>query len=258
MEGRAELETFKLTVESGSEAIVSRFGGQLLSWKINGEDMLFDNPAAIYDGGAPIRGGIPICFPWFSKGVELGSTVLLEPSHGVVRNRLWDLVESENDRVVLKCLAASSAGIPLIITAVYQLSSAGLLCEMNIVNTGQANAIFDLCLHTYFATRFPEEVVVEGIVKEGGSTLAVQPPIDKVFAALSSTVQVIQKERTIQIENRGFNKIVVWNPGNSKPKDLPINPVIPEFICVESLTDPLMIESGKAWEGSVAYSVREP
>ena len=51
-----------------------------------GVDVLWVSDSAIYDGSKPVRGGIPVCWPWFGKAKEDGL-----PAHGFVRNSVWHL-----------------------------------------------------------------------------------------------------------------------------------------------------------------------
>ena len=60
------LEALRLNGPRGASAVVSRLGGQVLSWITpDGREHLFLSERAILDGSAPIRGGIPVCFPQF-------------------------------------------------------------------------------------------------------------------------------------------------------------------------------------------------
>src|SRR5690554_5848366 len=85
--------TFKgqpvITVLSGdgARAVVSPFGGQVLSWApANGLDQLYLSEQAVYDGVTPIRGGVPVCFPQFSSLGKL-------PQHGFAQDAVWSLRE---------------------------------------------------------------------------------------------------------------------------------------------------------------------
>ena len=66
----------------------SLYGGQILSWSPAGDkSVIFLGEKAKFKKGQAIRGGIPICWPWFGKGAD-GKQV---PSHGVARISEWTL-----------------------------------------------------------------------------------------------------------------------------------------------------------------------
>ena len=77
------IEALRLNGPRGSSAIVARLGGQVLSWITpDGREHLFLSERAVFDGSAPIRGGIPVCFPQFGGLGDL-------PKHGFARTREW-------------------------------------------------------------------------------------------------------------------------------------------------------------------------
>jgi glucose-6-phosphate 1-epimerase len=79
------LEALRLRGPGGSSAVISRLGGQVLSWITpDGRESLFLSGRAVFDGSAPIRGGIPVRFPRFAAFGDL-------PKHGFVRTREWSV-----------------------------------------------------------------------------------------------------------------------------------------------------------------------
>lgn len=65
-------------------AVVSRFGAQVLTYRpADGPDALFTSSLARFDTGAAIRGGIPVCWPWFGPAAD--------PQHGWARLHTWDV-----------------------------------------------------------------------------------------------------------------------------------------------------------------------
>ena len=78
---------FILISNRSAKALISLYAGQVLSFQPTGEseDLLFLSQKSYYDEGKAIRGGIPICWPWFGPD----PMNLDRPSHGFVRNNLW-------------------------------------------------------------------------------------------------------------------------------------------------------------------------
>ena len=96
------IEALRLNGPKGSSAIISKLGGQVLSWKTaEGRERLFLSDLAVFDGSVPIRGGIPVCFPQFASQGDL-------PKHGFLRTRQWSVeTERTGDDFALVTLAVS-------------------------------------------------------------------------------------------------------------------------------------------------------
>jgi len=84
--GKGDLPTITIT-NSHAQAVISVYAGQVLSYKpvAETEDLMFLSEQAYYQAGKAIKGGAPICWPWFGPDPES----LGRASHGFVRNRLW-------------------------------------------------------------------------------------------------------------------------------------------------------------------------
>ena len=90
-----------------AKAAVSLFGGHLISFQPTGEkDLLWLSENANLSGNKPIRGGIPICWPWFGKAAD--------PAHGFVRNQEWTLNQHrENEQGVILSLMLTENQNPI-------------------------------------------------------------------------------------------------------------------------------------------------
>jgi len=75
-----------------ASAVISIYGGQVLSFlpKTEKKDLLFVSDSAFYKTGKAIKGGIPICWPWFGNDPENQGRA----AHGFVRNRMWSVQET--------------------------------------------------------------------------------------------------------------------------------------------------------------------
>src|SRR5690242_5466695 len=63
-------------------------GAHVTSWKPGGaEEVFFLSSQSRWLAGQPIRGGVPICFPWFGGKADDAKA----PAHGFVRTRAWQL-----------------------------------------------------------------------------------------------------------------------------------------------------------------------
>ena len=94
IEGKGGFPTLKIDNEYAT-ALISVYGAQVLSFKPklensgsdNARDLLFLSDEAYYEQGKAIKGGIPICWPWFGNDPENSG----RPAHGFARNTLWSL-----------------------------------------------------------------------------------------------------------------------------------------------------------------------
>src|SRR5688572_11733528 len=70
-------------------ARVTPYGGHLCTWTPAGQtqSVLFLSPRSPFAPGQAIRGGVPICFPWFGNHASDTS----KPAHGFARTRTWDV-----------------------------------------------------------------------------------------------------------------------------------------------------------------------
>ncbi|MEP4810056.1 MAG: D-hexose-6-phosphate mutarotase, partial [Luteolibacter sp.] len=75
-------------------ARVALHGAHVMSWKPRDEDeVLYLSPDAVFREGKAIRGGIPVCWPWFNAH----PTNAEMPAHGLVRGRFWEFAEAGED-----------------------------------------------------------------------------------------------------------------------------------------------------------------
>lgn len=96
----AEQDQVKIVrvIHDKASAAISLHGGHVLSFQPKGQaDLLWMSSQAIYDGKAALRGGIPVCWPWFGR--------IAAPAHGFARNQEWKLIEHrENEQGVIVTL----------------------------------------------------------------------------------------------------------------------------------------------------------
>jgi glucose-6-phosphate 1-epimerase len=129
-------------------------GAQVTSWKpASAEEVIFLSSRARWEEGKAIRGGIPICFPWFrAKSGDLHA-----PAHGFVRTRIWRLesVEHRGDSITVSMSTESdgdshkswSAGFHLLQRVTF---GSELKLEFTVRNTGASPFRFEEALHAYF------------------------------------------------------------------------------------------------------------
>ena len=236
-----------------AEAKIALQGGHIFHYKAtNKEPLLWLSETAIFKKGKAIRGGVPICFPWFGPPVSDASL----PQHGFARTALWELVEVKEEsekltEVELKLesneeymkIWAYKFDVRLKITIGKELKLA--LC---ITNTDTKSFTFTTALHSYFNVSDISKVLVRGLdgaefedsltgenkVQKGD--LTINEEVDRVYFNASSSINVQDSRRSFTLVQKGSNSLVVWNPWVEKAKalaDMP-NEGYQTIICLET------------------------
>lgn len=204
-------------------AAITLQGAHLLAYQPTGEEpVLWMSTESAFKSGVAIRGGVPICWPWFGPAGK--------PSHGFARNLPWELTShQENEQGVeliftLKQSAETRELWPhdFTLTARFEL---GAECHIELESTGDFETTS--ALHAYFNIGDIDKVKVSGLGKNyidkvnGGKTAQQQGALtfdgqtDRVFTAPEATSLIIDAalDRTLVIEHHFNSDVVAWNPG---------------------------------------------
>ncbi|WP_234086472.1 D-hexose-6-phosphate mutarotase [Azonexus sp. R2A61] len=263
------LEAFRLHGPGGGTAIVSRLGGQVLSWTTpDGRERLFLSERAVFDGSQAIRGGVPVCFPQFGARGDL-------PRHGFVRNRRWDVAaqRSGDDYALLTLETADDADTRAIWPHSFRLELTVMLekdrldLELCVVNPGDTAFSFTGALHTYLRVVQVEDAALEGlyghdyrdaangdrVIRETGTELAVDRETDRIYRRVRRPQLLRAGNLSLGIQQQGFADVVVWNPWVDKCAAL--SDMAPEgwrhMLCVEAaMADSVAsVAPGDEWYG---------
>jgi glucose-6-phosphate 1-epimerase len=207
-----------------------------------------------FEPGKPIRGGIPICFPWFGQSGPAGA-----PAHGFARLRSFELTSAEltDDGAVRLCLslmddAEGRALYPHSFRAELRATfSETLELAFRVVNMGQAEMRHTEALHTYFAVSDVRHVAVRGLAGapysdhvggitehvDGDEAIRFVAETDRVYTSKSSTmIEDPGFGRRIIVEKSGSDSTVVWNPWIAKAARMPDygDDEWPGMVCIET------------------------
>ena len=239
---------------SVSAATIALHGAQVLTWAPTGHPpVLYVSPKAKMIPGTPLRGGIPICWPWFNKHPEDPS----KPAHGFARTRFWELVSGDVNgkvvTVVFKLLpdeeTRSLFPHEFELTATIRVADK-LRVKLNMKNTGDDNYRVSSALHTYLSLGDIERIQLEGV--KGShymdqltddeeavyqeKNLQIKGEVDRIYQSMSSVlVRDLDRQRSVFVDKAGSRSTVIWNPWKAKAKaiaDLP-DSGYKEFVCVE-------------------------
>ncbi len=248
------LKALRLRASDG-EALVYLQGGHVASFQTQQHgELLWLSQQTVYQPGKAIRGGIPLCFPWF--GAHPSRPDL--PAHGFARTHAFAFQGSEErgDAVVaeltLELRDAARLGFPHSFRARVQLTvGAELSLSFELENLGEAPLDYELALHTYLGISDIRQVEVLGLsgahyddkvsqtlnLLEGSSPLRFVAETDRVYTS-RSTVSVVDpgRKRRLVVAKQDSNTTVVWNPWLDKAKrmsDFGDNEW-PQMLCIES------------------------
>lgn len=240
--GNGGLPKIQIETAAGSGEIYLH-GAQVTSWKPAGlEEALFVSEKSYWEDGRAIRGGIPICFPWFRAKADDPKA----PAHGFARTKEWKLesITEEPGSAVCAFLSTESDEAtrrwwPYDFRLEYRVTvGARLKLELRMKNTGQSALQFEEALHTYFSVGDVERVKVTGLdgadyldnrdgnqrkTQSGGLQLSAQT--DNAFVGASGPVEIVDEalRRRLKTEKLNSNSTIVWNPwrdGASSMSDL--------------------------------------
>jgi len=235
-------------------ALICLQGAQLLEFG----SVLWLSPQAHYIKGEPIRGGIPLCWPWFARHPTDSSM----PQHGFARVLNWTLKAARRDsgqNAVIILELSDSPESRRIWPRSFRLELEIRLADsveliLKIQNTGQQawehQAAFHPYLHTPDLKRFRvlglkdleyfEKRGAKGLGRQTEEALILSDGLDRIYFNSPSSCKLIREDGSdfLKIEKQGANESVVWNPGpnmENAPADLPAS-LWSEFVCVEALS----------------------
>jgi len=226
--------------------VVSEFGAHVQSWSDENGDVLFLSNRAVFDGSRAIRGGVPICFPWFGPYPHVGSVQF--PAHGFARLSTWRTLEVSETKLTLeltekdvdKALLADFSDSRFCLRYVVDIGDDdhGLKLSLVVTNTGEKEPLppITLALHSYFRVA-PESVEVRLNAKDvkyidqlrADAGLLTSPDgvfarfgeeeVDLIALDVPTTVDIADKasgRRMLAIRTQGLPDAVLWNPYKKK------------------------------------------
>ena len=252
-------------------ARVAMHGAHVMSWRPAYEDeVLYLSPEAVFREGKAIRGGLPICWPWFNAH----PTNPEMPSHGIARTRFWNFISASE----------SNEGVVLNFDMVDGIWSAAVTLKLGealevILETRNPNEIpivVSGALHPYFAVSDIEQVRIVNLdgaayldtvgeptqrIQKG--PLIFKGEVDSIYDSSDSVLLVDDLSgRTLMIEKSGSPSTVVWNPWVEKSaalKDLP-DDGYQKFCCIEAAIandKAVIVMPGSIYVLSIRISVEE-
>lgn len=255
---------------AASRAIVAIQGAQVLSWHKTGDpvDILWLSPAARLGTGKVVRGGIPVCWPWFGPHPSDAS----KPAHGIVRANPWRVTgsaaSSKYARLVLAYETEGSASDvwPFRAKAEIEITAGETLgIALTTDNAGRVPLTITEALHTYLRVGDISAVHVSGLAdrhyvdqlnggarrRQDGQPITFSGETDRVYLDTPDevTVRDAALAREISIAKTGSLSTVVWNPWIDKGNRL-------GDLGDDGYKQMLCIETANAFENAVTVEPR--
>jgi glucose-6-phosphate 1-epimerase len=237
---------------AGGRVLVALCGAQVLSWHTRDGDVLWTASKPEYAAGKPVRGGIPVVFPWF--GDHRSDPKL--PAHGFARTLEWRLERAgPGPRIVLttgddertRQLWPHAFRLQFEVALDTELSMA-----LRVHNPGPQPLSFEAALHTYFGVGDVHQASVHGLERVACTETATAPEVDwdpaaplrfraetdRVFHGAPDRIELRApaRRRTVVLQARDARSAIVWNPWPAKTARLSqmIADDWTRFCCIET------------------------
>jgi len=264
-----------------ANARISTYAAQVISFLPNNatEDVLFLSDNAIYKDGKAIRGGAPICWPWFGDD----TSGFGRPSHGFVRNEPWSVLASaalSDGRTSITLGLSDSESSRTVWPYKFKLElevTVGQKLEVKLTTKNIGNKAFTIsqALHTYFNISDVDNVSITGLdgknyldklegfnSKSQSGDVSLTGETDRIYQQAPTSVFLKDTgfDRTINIESSGSKTTVIWNPWSTsvtKIADLD-ECSFRNFVCVETANaadDMVTIPEGKEHTITATYEI---
>jgi len=240
-----------------ADARISLYGAHIMSFRPrNSEEILWMSPKSSFQVGQPIRGGIPVCFPWFGPHKSDSA----KPQHGFGRLMYWNLVETASKpcgetlvRLQLCSSKETKAYWPHDFCAeLTVIIGQTLAVSLKVTNQSDESLEYTCALHSYYNLSSIENTTITGLL--GASYHSQLEPGE--FVQKSHKIEILKAEtrhyhstdatctiedtlfkRKIRIQKAGSKITTVWNPGKetcATINDMPDDAYL-YFVCVEAV-----------------------
>ena len=221
-----------------AEATVALHGGQVLSYRPQAQaPVLWLSRKRYFQTGKAIRGGIPVCWPWF--GDHPTDTGM--PAHGFARTAAWSVYASEqleDESTRLTLVFADSEATRALWPHRFRLEievSVSDFLRVKLICTNTDNKPFTCtgALHSYFNISSISNIAIKGLeecpyldkvdqgrrkVQEG--PISIQRETDRIYTDTTAacTIEDNGLDRRIDVTKNGSRTTVVWNPWTDKAR----------------------------------------
>lgn len=253
VEGKGGLPKIRIATPAVSGEMYLH-GAHVTSWKPAGaNEVLYLSPRSLWQDGAAIRGGLPVCFPWFGNKSDDPKA----PTHGFVRTKSWhlDSIEQTEDGVSVTMFTDNSKSTqkwwPPEFRLLYRATfGAELVLELVATNTSSAPLRFEEALHAYYKVGDATKTSIYGLdhtqyldktdsfrEKTQSGDVLIKAETDRVYLDTEKPLRMVDGvlHRKTVVTKENSRTTVIWNPFPEKAaalKDLGQDQW-KSFVCIE-------------------------
>ncbi|GAV20392.1 glucose-6-phosphate 1-epimerase [Mariprofundus micogutta] len=262
-------------------ATIALQGAHLMRWNPKGEEpVIWMSPAATLAEGKSIRGGVPICWPWFGAH----ATEADFSAHGFARTVAWDVINTSSLDDGTTCISFRIAEInrdmwsDQVPVEMHMQIGARLEMELVTKNRSEESVTVGDALHTYFCVSDVSKVSVRGldaceyldkvgptVRKTQKGNINFDQEVDRIYFDQGQDIVIRDPimHRDIRIEKRNSHSTIVWNPWIDKTLrmgDFGSDDGYLGMVCVESANadaDMVKLAPGYTHRLWVRYSIEK-
>lgn len=212
-------------------AVIAFQGAHLLEFTPTGATpLLWLSPNCVFTAGTALRGGIPVCLPWFGPNREDPS----KPKHGFARNTQWNLTGVSNNgdtgcELTFALISAPNTLFAYAFTAQLKMTLGKTAkLELSVSNTDSRAFPCSWALHSYHPVSSLEKVRVKGLSgrdyldnlegharKYQAEDVHFDGEVDRVFPSIENSLRIEEGGNTkpITLTHHNCPSVIVWNPG---------------------------------------------
>lgn len=248
-------ELIAIEVENeAAKALIFLQGAQIAEYQAHGQaKTLWLSDANSFQAGKPLRGGIPICWPWFGELADNRQSIQQQfkcgdrsvadyPAHGFVRSKLWqlqDITELNPTQTQLVFKLKLDGQQPSIWPYACELSlsltvGSQLDIRFEVSNTGDETFQYSSALHSYFSVADINQSQVTGLDncyyldktqqfkrRQQREELSINDEIDRIYdSGTINSIGINNQQQRTELNSSGSASTVVWNPGPQGAKQL--------------------------------------
>ena len=265
--------------------VIAEQGAQVLEYQRDDEPpLIWLSEDAAYHNGQGVRGGVPVCWPWFG-GLDFNPTEIRQqytlaqpPAHGLVRQQPWTLSHSHQDdeHITLSFALSPHAdrqSLPAVSPSLTVRLDDGLTLSLINHNHGDEPVWISQALHSYFAVSDCRQVEIHGLdtcpyvdALDNWQRHRQQGPLtfrgetDRLYLQLPDTLHIDDPgwQRRLTLTSTGSRSAVVWNPWIDKSQRLSqfADDAWQRMLCIETarvLEDALFLGPDERHQMSVRF-----
>ncbi len=236
VEGNGGLAMVEISAPAASGKMYLH-GAHVTSWQPAGaQEVFFLSPRSLFQDGKAIRGGVPVCFPWFGDKADDSHA----PAHGFVRTKSWQLesIEQAGGTVSVSMSTESDDNTrkwwPFDFRLIHRATfGPELALELIMTNSGASPLRFEEALHAYYSVGDATKAHIAGLdgvhyldktdafrEKIQSGDLVIEAETDRVYLNIRHAVELIDPvlQRGITVAKEASRSTVVWNPWAEKAR----------------------------------------